>query len=376
MRTTTAGVLVVIAAAAVGAGWYYGAAGTADQSNAGVPAATLAFPDLAPKLQQAERIEVVHHGQTLVIAQKDHRWGLADRDFYPVETDKLHELLTALTELRLTERRTADPAEFARLGVDDPKQASADGSLLRVLDAGGKPIAELIAGHRRVRTQGDLPDAIYVRRPGEDQAWLAEGRLSVETDPQAWIDREIANVDHSKIASAVTTNGGQTLEFGRDGDKEVLKAPADHPKLDDYKVADVFRALENLTLTDVKPVAQQPGDKVGTSHFATSDGMTVDATVYKAGPGIWAQFAAKGEGAGKDPADKLEARVNGWTYEVGSWKEKALVPTMDDLKAAEPAKTSSTIPTPASPSPAAASPASPASSPAPQPSGAPAAQKP
>ena len=30
--------------------------------------------------------------------------------------------------------------------------------------------------------------------------------------------------------------------------------------------------------------------------------------------------------------------MNGWAYQLGSWKEKAFVPTLDDLKAEEPAK--------------------------------------
>ena len=30
--------------------------------------------------------------------------------------------------------------------------------------------------------------------------------------------------------------------------------------------------------------------------------------------------------------------MNGWAYQLGSWKEQAFVPTLDDMKAAEPAK--------------------------------------
>ena len=30
--------------------------------------------------------------------------------------------------------------------------------------------------------------------------------------------------------------------------------------------------------------------------------------------------------------------MNGWAYQLGSWKEKAFVPTLDDLKAEEPAQ--------------------------------------
>ena len=33
-----------------------------------------------------------------------------------------------------------------------------------------------------MRTQGNLPEAIYVRRVGEYQSWLAEGRLAVDAD--------------------------------------------------------------------------------------------------------------------------------------------------------------------------------------------------
>jgi hypothetical protein len=40
----------------------------------------------------------------------------------------------------------------------------------------------------------------------------------------------------------------------------------------------------------------------------------------------------------------MNGRVSGWTYQVGAWKEKALVPTVDDLKAEEPAKVGAAAP--------------------------------
>ena len=48
------------------------------------------------------------------------------------------------------------------------------------------------------------------------------------------------------------TRGGQTLNFAVDGRKLVLKSPADHPKLDDYKLDECERGLELLTFQDVK----------------------------------------------------------------------------------------------------------------------------
>ena len=62
-------------------------------------------------------------------------WGLEDRGGYPVQVTKLRGMLTALTELRLVEPRTTDPAKFGRLGLEDPERKDATANLLRVLDA-------------------------------------------------------------------------------------------------------------------------------------------------------------------------------------------------------------------------------------------------
>ena len=61
--------------------------------------------------------------------------------------------------------------------------------------------------------------------------------------------------------------------------------------------------------------------------------------MFHAEKDVWARFSAEATaGKAKAEADRLNARLAGWTYEIGSWKEKSLVPTMDDLKAEEAAK--------------------------------------
>lgn len=344
MRLRTTFVLVLIAALVVGGVWYLDYRPAPGSGAPATPAGgTLVFPGLAAKLGTAARVDITSKGQTLGIVRSGDTWGLADRGGFPVQPDKLREVLTGLTELRLTEARTTDPSMFERLGLGDPASPTSTADLIRVLDDKGGELAALIVGHRRVRTQGNVPELIYVRRPGENQAWLAEGRLPVDADPQLWLARDIVNIDAKKVVSVAVHRGDAVLEFARDGDKPVLKAPAEHPKLDDYRLEDVFRALDSLTLTDVKPAAQEPGEKIGTSTLTTSDGMVVDVTVFGAAkPGggepdakdIWVQLAVRGD---FDEAKKLAARVQGWAYQVGSWKERSFVPALDDLKAEMPA---------------------------------------
>jgi Domain of unknown function (DUF4340) len=333
MTLRTLLLLVVLGVLAAAGGWYFGTA-TTPREQVAVDAGKLMFPDLAPKLRDAAKIEITSQGRTLAIERKGDAWGLADRGGYPVTDTKLRGMLTALTELRLVEPRTSEPEQYHRIGVADPDARDSKSSLLRVLDGAGKPMVSVIVGHRRVRTQAKVPEQVYVRRPGEAQAWLAEGSLQADSDPQLWLDRDIMNIDHNRIARVVATRGDQTLEFTRQNGKFDLTRPAEHPKLEGYRVEDVSRALESLTLQDVQADDKPVGEAVGRGVFTTSDGLTVTASVFRGDKDIWARFTASGDDKAKAEAERLAARLAGWTYQLGSWKEKSLVPTLDDLKAA------------------------------------------
>ena len=235
---------MIAAVLAVAGGWYFGTA-TQPIEHTSFDNGKLMFPDLALKLKDARRIEITNKGNVTVIELKNGVWGADDRGGYPVQETKLRGLLTGLTELRLAEPRTSDPGEYARLGLEDPtKDTKGTASLLRVLDGAGKPIVALIVGHRRTRTQGDVPEEVYVRRPGDAQCWLAEGSVQVDADPQVWLDRNIMNISPTLITKVVSTKGEATIELTRDGDKLKVTQPADHPALEDYKVEDVNSALD------------------------------------------------------------------------------------------------------------------------------------
>ena len=354
MRTRTSVILAAIGAVVLALGIVYGP----DQPERTQQAARgqLMFPDLVAKLADAAKVEIVHKGATLTLDRggKDAAadWGVAARDDYPAPAGKVHELLAHLTELRLDEPRTADPAMYARLGVADPGK-EADSTLVRVLDGKGAVIAATIVGHPRPAQRGGA-DTLYVRRPGEAQSWLADGKLETTAEVQDWLDRDILNIAATKVASDVVTRGEATLTFTRSGDKLALTAPAEHPALDDGKLDAVGAALADLTLEDVRH-APLPGTPVGRAMVTTTDGLVVTVDVNKDGPAIWAGFSA----TGKDAA-ALDTKVKGWAYEVGSWKEQALVPTLADLKAAGPAPAAlaPTMQAPAMPPPAALAPPS------------------
>jgi hypothetical protein len=317
------------AAATVGAAILF-APDTAEPPPSG--AAALAFPGLAQRLQNAARIEVKRHDAALVVQRRGETWVLPDKSNYPVRAERVRELLTGLTELRLTEPRTANAELLDRLGLDDPARAGATSSLLRVLDANGNAIAELVIGRRRVRTQGNVPESVYVRRPADSQAWLAEGRLPVDADPQLWIDRDLANLPRERVRRVAVRRAGEEGELvltrGAEADAKVeLAQPAEAPPTDETSLDEVGRAFEFLTFLDVRPEAAIPGEPLGEARFEMSDGLAITVRPHKDGEAIWVRLAAEGD----DEAARLNARWRGWAYQVGQWKEKAFVPRLADL---------------------------------------------
>lgn len=295
-------------------------------------ATPLAFPGLAGRLGAAQRIEVVRHDGTLVLRRlSGEAWGLPAKADHPARPERVRELLVGLTELRLAEPRTANPELLERLGVEDPARPGATSALLRVLDGNGQPIAELIVGRRRMRVQGNVPETVHVRRPNEAQAWLAEGRLPLDADPDLWIDRDIANIPRERVRAATIHRAGEgtlVLRRGRDLDAGLaVVEPADTPELDEISLDEVARGFEFLTFLDVRAAAAMPGEWLGEAEFELTDNLRIRVAARKEGEELWVRLSAMGDAE----AERLAARWRGWAYQVGQWKERAFVPALADL---------------------------------------------
>ncbi len=306
--------------------------GPTSPESSGPPggAGTLAFPDVAAKLGIIAKLELRKNDATLVVVRDGDRWLLPEKGNYPVRSERVRETLVGLTELRLVEPRTSDRTQLAVLGLDDPTNAGSTAVLLRALDAAGAVVVELIVGRRRVRTQGNLPESVYVRRPGEAQAWLAEGRLALDTDPQLWVDRDIGNISAERLRRVVVnrvTEGVLVLERGGEADAKLrIAEPPNPPSQDEVALDEVGRAFEFLTFLDVKPAAEIPGEALGEATFAFTNGLAVTVWPNKAGDTLWIRLKATG-----DEAASFNARWDGWAYQVGVWKEKAFAPKLEDL---------------------------------------------
>jgi len=299
---------------------------------------TLAYPDLTARLAQAARIEIIAQSGRVTLLRGEPEWAVEQVGGYPARPARLRELLTALTELRLIEERTSDPALQARLGVDDPGTEGSTATLLRLLDGEGRVMLELILGTRRTRPQANVPDTLYVRRVGEARAWLAEGRILADADPQLWVDREIAVLAPDRLRRVEVQRAGEPpLALARAGEVDaplMIVTPEDAPPTDVGALEEVGRAFDMLTFTDVRRATPQAdgeadGEALGEARFTYTDEVNITVWPRREDGHIWVTLRAEGG----PEAQALQARWDGWAYQLGQWKEAALIPRLEDLLA-------------------------------------------
>lgn len=348
---------------------------TPPPATAPLTAGQLMFPGVVDRLQSAARVDITGKDGTLSLVRSGDVWGDAGRHSYPVQQGRVREMLAAITELRLMEPRTADPQQLKALNLDDPGPGS---SALRLVvrDAQGGVIAEAIVGRRRVRMAGNLPEAIYVRRPNESQAWLAEGNLRLDAEWNLWIDRDLLDVKRARVAAAELRQGDVVTVLARaepTAERLELKNPPEGWRGEDSRVDDIARALEWLTMEDVTPAAAIEGaTEVGTATWTLFDGTRITARVRERDSTRWTGFDVtwsapevpppegpdqRSPDAARAEAEAAARRLAGWAYRLPDWKLAVLLSTAESMRAGDPSPTeggqppAQSVPDPSAPVP-------------------------
>ena len=180
---------------------------------------------------------------------------------------------------------------------------------------------------------------IYVRKPGNAQAWLAQGSVEVPTAAVDWVDRTVVNVAEDKI---------QRLQFEPTAAPALTVSKADKAAADftlaplpEGKSADpdaLKRLTGGLHRRRARRRARRQGHRQGREGLAppkaaTFDGLTLKAELLAMDGGTWLRLkasAAEGSAAAAE-AKTINDRVAGWLYKLPQFKAALLQPKVDDF---------------------------------------------
>jgi hypothetical protein len=253
-------------------------------------------------------------------------WLVGERG-YPADSGAIRKLLLDLANLSVTEEKTSDPAHYAQLGVEDVSSVKATGTEIDIAAPGAT--MQLIVGKPSGSNGG------FVRLAGHPQSLLASPQLSPDAEPRRWLDHTLLDLPADRIKQVeLAPEGGPAYTIARANaqqqDFSVSSLPHGRELLSPSIATPIASGLTDLSLDDVRKNAVTTGTERAT--FKTFDGLTVQVTGSRDGDRRYLVIAAQADlPAKKAEADALNARAQGWDFEVPSYKYDGIFKKLDDL---------------------------------------------
>ena len=310
------------------------------------------FPGLETQLDRvAKVVYTLGRGMRgvdkITLLREGGKWVVENRKNYPAEQDRVRKLLIGVSELSLYEPRTARPEWHRDLGLLAPEEL---GSATRIefFDDKGTRVAALLTGKVPDQTSDARGQGmIYVRRDGENQTYLAHGRLPLFQTAQDWLDPAFiglkrdelkrvtlwAGTDHPVVMSRVAPDVD---------DFSIENAPAGRVTRGAPIVNGAATSIVGLNFEDAVPAgAMNFPDTSPVDVFETFDGLWVSLTLTGGGGALWAEIKADTDPSIATPgtdmkavetrAAELNARLGKWLYKMPQQAGNLLTQTMDLL---------------------------------------------
>ena len=238
------------------------------------------FPELKATINDVSEISVATQSGTITILKGADAWRVKEKHDYPADLGTVRETLIGLAELKILEPKTGKPELYEKLGLQD---VEAEGSLstgVTLKDAAGNAVAAAIIGNDRPAKGKSGYKEMFIRKPGDLQTWLVEGRLTVEKNPGKWLDKELVQIETKRVRRLSVTHPDEirlVVEKAKpaDLDYQVVDLPEGLEIQSQFTVNNVVSTVTSLSLDDVKPVSEVPFDDhlVVTAVFETFDGL-------------------------------------------------------------------------------------------------------
>lgn len=300
------------------------------------------MPAMSARAGELAAIEISREKETVRLANKDGRWVYESGEGYPVDEAKARELVLALTEARLVERKTAMKDRHELLGLGDHTAPGSNARLLRLFNASGETLGEIVLGRPAYDMMEASKGGTYVRRPGEDQTWLADRPLQVSLSIRDWVKTRLIDLDVKTIKSVrIEREGEEPYEIKRaaDGSQHELAVMPAGKKLKYVSAADdVVEAISLIEFRNVRKAGAASALPLkGRATFETDNGFKPVVEFRSDGSKAWISVTASGSEAAKSEVDDLTARTTGWEFEVPQTELNAVLVKLADLVEDAPA---------------------------------------
>ncbi len=355
MRSRSLAILASAAVIAVGAaGWIV--MRQPEQAGSQIAAQGPLFPGLSAKLNDLATLVVADSKQTLTMVRgTGDTWVLKEKADYPVRADAVKKTVVGIADLRLLEPRSENTEQHLKMGVAEITEPGSEAVRLTLKDGKGGDMATLLLGKVKSSETTLRPAEIFVRKAGERQAWLVQGRLESKADAMSWIDKETLKVVRGRVMSVdiVQPDGSKARIIRTDPSKDEfdLDNIPEGKKPKNSEIGGIAGGLEFVNFDDVAKADTVDMSQAVTTTYRTYDGLVVVLKTAKKDGKPWIHFAASvdAEQAAKkldetDPrkillpavevekeAKAVNERLSPWVHQVPDYRSDNFIKKPEDL---------------------------------------------
>ena len=233
------------------------------------------------------RIHIRHGTNDLNLVKLQDQWVVRERGDYPANFTQISDFLRKAYELKVVQPVAVGPSQLARLELAPPGPGAQTGTLVELMDAGGKVIKTLLLGKKHTRQAanpsglgGDegWPDGRYIMTDNQlpSVCLVSETFSALDPKPDQWLDKDFFKVEKVRsveVTFPVATNSWKLTRETETGELKLVEAKPDE-KLDATKVSGIPNALSYPSFNDVvaHPNAAETGlDKPTIAQLDTFD---------------------------------------------------------------------------------------------------------
>ncbi len=308
----------------------------------------LLLPELSTRLNTITELQVRTYDDEILVA-RNHKgdWEIPNRGGYPAAFDKVRSLLLALSEARILERKTHNPALYPKLGIQGIDSETSPSVQIIARNKTDETVAELIIGNLKPTSASGVSRGVknyYVRLPDDSQGLLVRGDLDVSRRLRDWLDDLILDIPETRIRDVLVTHPERTVHIHRPDSDEPDFVLEDIPEGKELKSRTQLNRmgsiLSDVRIDDVQRADEHSfGEEMVQSRVETFDGLIVNIrSEYIDGDSLVAfafETLEDAEVAQQREAAELNGALNPWVFAVPFFKydtfARKLGPLVQDI---------------------------------------------
>lgn len=294
------------------------------------------FDDLAGNEDNIASIIVRTKGKAIRLLSTQSGWVLRDKYGYPVDADKVRNIVTNAINLTKVEKKTNNPEQHKLLDLDEPDSEDSDSVRITLMDSTEQNIyADFIVGTKRKTNQIDNKPYFYVRKANENQTWLVSSSSFMSAGAHDFISKPDFQIEEDRIAEATfEPKGAEKYRIVRVSKKGDFKFSDKSKKANDPVILNRMGKIlqRNLLLGDVQPIENVDFSNSNKVTYRTYGGLVIEVGIVNNDDQYWLRFLASSDNEkNKQEAENINKLAQNWAYRALPESAKILIRPIDGL---------------------------------------------